>query len=297
MTEFRFALGSAPSRSVGGVFPTLGLCLGIDPVAASVHGFETALAAHERVLEALVERQVCCPLKPNLAFFLRHGSRGVALLEAFCLRWQNKMPVLLDAKFGEIANTLDAYLDFAFQTLGAQSLTLNPFLGEGTIHQAAVKCLQATAGMGRIYVLCATSQHSVSALTTLQDARAIIAACANVRSELLKSCPQGAEPLGLVIGANRTDVLGLGELTDSGLPVLSPGLGAQGADWSAARRAAEPLRVLFPQSRSLFGAGSTPTAQSLARIDAFLTEMASLYPDAEVHALPASVTDGRKNPL
>lgn len=313
MTESRNGVGPAPTVSIQGDFPTRGVCLGIDPVAGqptsrpgesprgsnalsadSLNGFEQALDAHERVLKALFARQIVCSLKPNLAFFLRYGSAGLRLLEGFCQRWREKMPVLLDAKFGEISNTLDAYLDFAFQTLGVKALTLNPFLGEDTIRQAAEKCLSATTGTGRIYVLCSTSQHSASALAALQEPRAIIRACVGVRTALRSAFPACADPLGLVIGANRADTLALPELAAADFPLLCPGLGAQGADWASARKAAAQLRVLFPQSRSFFGGGHEPAADSLARIEAFQGELASLYPD--FLAIEPQSADGRRNP-
>lgn len=301
-----------PVVPLPGHFPTHGLCLGIDPMAVpasndqtttsqqcaslpagSFESFEGALDAHERVLNALHARHLVCSLKPNLAFFLRYGSVGLIRLEGFCKRWRTRMPILLDAKFGEISSTLDAYLDFAFNTLEVKAVTLNPFLGENTIRQAAERCLSATSGSGRVYVLCATSQHSASGLAGLQDARAIIAACVEVRSALRSAFPSCADPLGLVIGANRTDALTLPELAAADLPVLSPGLGAQGADWASARQAAAPLRVLFPQSRSLFDGGHLPTADSLTRIEAFQGELASLYPD--VLAIEPLSRSGRRN--
>lgn len=268
-----------PSGSCATVFPCAGICLGIDP---DVDDFDPGSTSQRRVFESRVENHArmleACPrafpIKPNLAFFLRFGSWGLGLLESFCTRVGGEHPVLLDAKFNEISLSLECYLDFAFGTLRAQAITLNPFLGEKTIAQAVEACQQATGGFGRVYVLCATSQWGES-LAKLQDASAIIEAVALLGRSLGPS--QEHSPLGLVVGAARHDVLDRPDLRASGLPLLCPGLGPQGADWAeaAARlHSSSSNSLLYPLSRYIFDGGRHSADQALGRLQSALDRLA-----------------------
>ena len=263
-------------------FPSSGICLGIDPVVADFDGashsarleFEAKLERHCRVIEQLDHRHA---LKPNLGFFLRLGSWGISLLEGFCHRFSGTHAILLDGKFGEISTTLEAYLDFAFGVLHAQSITINPFLGEQSIRQSLIACNESTAGFGRIYVLCSTSQHGsyetnpqarYRGLGSLQAAEEIIQAVRNLHIEF--GNPQEHSPIGLVVGAGRVDIFQRPDLQESKLPLLCPGLGAQGASFEGAARLSErlgfPNPCLFPLSRYIFDGGNFSTEQSLERI-------------------------------
>jgi orotidine 5'-phosphate decarboxylase subfamily 2 len=269
------------------VFPCSGVCLGIDPVVDDFEAnspsvrrsFELRLENHVRVLESC-DRHFA--VKPNLAFFLRFGSWGIGLLESFCARVKKDFPILVDGKFGEIDNSLQGYLDFAFGTLGAQAVTINPFLGESTIRTALASCLEFTGGFGRVYVLCATSQFGSSesdgkpGLGRLQDAAAIIGACSALEEAF--GMAQEHCPLGLVIGAGRSETLSRPDLIASGLPILAPGLGAQGASWDDARTVLHRRSVgtsvggsvgndcLFPLSRFIFDGGRNSPELALQKI-------------------------------
>jgi orotidine 5'-phosphate decarboxylase subfamily 2 len=268
------------AQDIATVFPCAGICLGIDPVVDDFdplspslrRQFESRLESHARVLETC-DRPLS--IKPNLAFFLRFGSWGIGLLETFCARFRQTHPVLLDAKFSEISNSLQGYLDFAFGALGVQAITLNPFLGERTIRQALGSCIEHTAGFGRVYVLCATSE-SGTALAGLQDPAMIIAAVQDIKKSIGPS--QEHCPVGLVIGAARKDVLARSDLIASGLPLLCPGLGAQGADWGQARELLHSCSgnsALFPLSRYIFEGGRLAPEQALERLALALQHLAT----------------------
>lgn len=267
----------------GSVFPSAGICLGIDPTVNEGSGrssarflFEESLQAHLRVLEQL---KVPYALKPNVAYFLRFGSWGIGRLEEFCDNVRSRFPILIDGKFGEISTSLEAYLDFVFGHLGAQAVTLNPFMGERVITLGLEKCMSATGGKGRIYVLCATSESGGTegnGLGALQDVERIARVCAEIAKDSAESCALGSvPPVGLVIGANREDVFASSMVRTAQLPLLCPGLGAQGANWEVAKRQLQAsegrAQCLFPLSRYVFGGGRTPLEESLRRV-------------AEVHA-------------
>ena len=67
--------------------------------------------------------------KPNLGFYLAHGIDGLSLLEDTVARLPAGRPVILDAKFGDIGATSEAYAQFCFGALGVGAVTLNPYLG------------------------------------------------------------------------------------------------------------------------------------------------------------------------
>lgn len=289
------------------------LCLGIDP-AGTDDGpeglrFEDSLDRHVTFLRSLSAPSASSSLsnprpgarlpslKPNLAFFLRHGSRGIQALESFVADFRDAHSVVLDGKFGEIGNTLSAYLDFTFKTLGAHCVTINPFLGEHTLEQAFEACATHAGARGRVYVLCATSERPQKELSFLAShPESIIEACLRARERVFGPSGENehARLAGVVVGANREDVLFSPALVESGLSVLSPGLGAQGASfdvvargWASARArdGARCNELTFPLSRGVFGGGALPAA-----------EVARRYQDIAAHfQLPTSA--GRNEPM
>lgn len=247
----------------------LQLCLGIDPHPQSetFESFQNALQNHTALLKKIDQRLPGrLKLKPNLSFFLRFGSQGLMLLEQLCSDYRDQFDIIVDAKFNEISNSLAAQLDFVFEKLGAAGVTINPFLGERTIEDALDKAVKKNGARARVYVLCATSEFSKGPLAHLQQhPERVVEACIEVRERVLgKNCPHA---LGLVVGANRTDVLLSNVLTQSGLSVLCPGLGAQGAgEEIVARLAATSLKneYSFPVSRGIFKGGTNSAEQSLS---------------------------------
>ncbi len=261
------------------LFPLQGLCLGIDPspqnqglssasAALSKELFSELLEQHCLCLNELLQRGLRPPLKPNLGFFLRFGSWGLQRLEEFCETYRGHFPLLLDAKFGEISKTLAAYLDFAFSTLRVDALTLNPFLGESSIEQAVRHCLESTDGKGRVFVLCATSQFGEGPLRELQAFAPIVSACRTITQQLqAEGLTPSSQPLGLVVGANRTDVLNSEALRESNIPLLCPGLGPQGASFAVANEFSQRLPCLFPLSRHIFAGGQNSVEEALSNIE------------------------------
>lgn len=249
----------------------LSLCIGIDPQPAtsSFQSFSDAVAMHVSFLRHM-HIDTRPKLKPNLSFFLRFGSQGIALLERFCTDHRDRFDIIIDAKFNEISNSLQAQLDFVFKHLGASGITINPYLGERTIELALSNAVQAVGLRARVYVLCATSEFSTTTLAYLQQPGRILESCVEVRTKVVGQ--EYPDSLGVVIGANRQDVLLSSELQKSGCAVLSPGLGAQGASNTvvAALRAQSngqscANEFVFPVSRAIFQGGQASVEDALNR--------------------------------
>jgi orotidine 5'-phosphate decarboxylase subfamily 2 len=116
------------------------LCVGLDPHVSDLPK-PTPAAALDFCLN-IVEQTApyAAAFKPNAAFFEVFGSRGWSALKKLIhtistssYNRGSRIPVILDAKRGDIASTADAYAESAFRKLGANAITLNPYLGKDSI--------------------------------------------------------------------------------------------------------------------------------------------------------------------
>jgi orotidine-5'-phosphate decarboxylase len=245
------------------------LCVGIDPhpsllAAWGLPDDVTGLRRFsETVVEALAGRVAA--VKPQSAFFERHASMGVAVLESTIrqLRQAGTL-VILDAKRGDMRSTAaayaDAYLDPA-SPLAADALTVSPYLGFGSLRPMVESALGANAGL---FVLARTSNPEGAELQ-----RAVTASGRTVAQTIVEAIAQvnaGVEPmgdLGAVVGATiGTDVAEPPlDLVGMRGPILAPGLGAQGGrpeDLPAVFGAALPM-VLGAYSREVLASGPAVT--------------------------------------
>ncbi len=246
------------------------VCVGIDPHPGLLAAWGLADDAEGlrrfalTVVEALVGRVAA--VKPQSAFFERHGSRGVAVLEEVLAAVRGEATqVVLDAKRGDIGSTMSGYSD-AYLAAGAplacDALTVSPYLGVGALTPA----VRAASASGRgLFVLALTSNPEGPAVqhATAADGEAVAAGVARQVAELnaraLEAVPAPLGPFGLVVGATVGDAvrrLGIDLAAVRG-PLLAPGVGAQGAGaaeladvFGAARRG-----VLASTSRAVLDAG------------------------------------------
>lgn len=274
------------------------LCVGIDPHASLLAAWglsDDVDGLREfslRVVDALGGRVAA--FKPQSAFFERHGSRGLAVLEEVIAAAGASGPggtggtgstgtlTIVDAKRGDIGSTMGAYAE-AFladgSPLAGDALTVSPYLGFGSL-QPAVE-LAAATGRG-LFVLCLTSnkegfevQHARAGGAEAVPGEAVggtageavggtVAALMAARAAVLNA---GAEPMGsvgLVVGATIGDAVRTTgtDLAAVNGPLLAPGVGAQGAGerelattFGAARH-----NVLASSSRAVLAAGPDPDA-------------------------------------
>ena len=201
------------------------------------------------------EEHVCC-YKPNSAFWEQYGPDGwSALLE---LRdAAPETPFLLDAKRGDMDNTMRAYARAVFSTLAMDAATVNPYLGADSLEEFA-----AYQDRG-VYVLCRTSNPGASDLQHLDAGGKPIYRHVVALAERLNA----RENIGLVVGATApAQVAEIRRVTD--LPFLVPGVGAQGGDVEASVRAAwngDPASCLVAASRSVIFADSPARAAAALR--------------------------------
>lgn len=246
------------------------LCVGIDPHTSLLDawGLPDDASGLRRfavtVLEA-VGGQVAA-VKPQAAFFERHGSAGVAVLEeVVAVGRESGTLVIVDAKRGDIGSTMGAYADAFLRDgspLAGDALTVSPYLGFGSLDPAVDLALSSGRGL---FVLCLTSNKEGR---EVQHARtedgATVAAVVAARAAALNA---GAVPMGsvgLVVGATvgdaaaRTGV----DLAAVNGPLLAPGVGAQGAGPRELAQVFGSARgqVLASSSRGVLVAGPSVAA-------------------------------------
>ncbi|MEY2988411.1 MAG: hypothetical protein RJB13_1932 [Pseudomonadota bacterium] len=259
------------------------LCLGIDPMPKNglKNDWLECYENHIDMYEMLEQKPAW--VKLNLAFFLRWGRVGIDKLEHACEILSTQSCVLLDGKFGEIGNSLNQYLDFVFDHLKADGVTINPFMGEHTIGSALQKGLSQRGERARVFVLGATSEFPQHKLANLQHSYSAIAeACTDAHMQL---DPSGglASHIGLVVGANRTDALNHSTIHTSRLPLLMPGIGAQGTTLAQALERTRLIEseIIFPVSRSVCEGGNLKPIEMQSRWIQLQSELDQLTASAE----------------
>jgi orotidine-5'-phosphate decarboxylase len=236
------------------------VCVGVDPHPGLLRdwGLDDDAAGLDRFAMTAVEAlagQVPM-LKPQSAFFERHGSAGVAVLERLVARAREAgCLVLLDVKRGDIGSTVqayaDAYLDPA-SPLAADAVTASPFLGFGSLDPM----LDTAHEHGRgVFVLALTSNAEGPQVQRARgaDGRTVAGSVlAQIAERNLGAEPMGS--VGAVVGATIGQTSE--DLAVNG-PLLVPGLGAQGGTAADVRRIfAGVLDTVVPTtSREVLAAG------------------------------------------
>lgn len=258
------------------------LCVGVDPhpslladwgLTDDADGLERfalgcaeALAGHVAVV------------KPQSAFFERHGSAGIAVLERVLAAFaEGPTLTLLDVKRGDIGSTMDGYADAYLGVgapLAADAITLSPYLGLGAL-TSAIRTGE-DAGRG-VFVLARTSNPEGAEVQLADWAGRCVA---QTVVDGVSALNEGVAPLGgagVVVGATADHGLDLGRLNG---PVLAPGLGTQGAAPAdvAARFVGVEGLVLPTASRSVLRAGPDPAAVRAAAVALAEELAAALHP-------------------
>ena len=265
------------------------LCVGIDPHPNLLEqwGLEDSAEGLAAFTEAVYEG--CAPfaaaLKPQVALFERHGSAGLAVLEAlFARAATDGVLIVADAKRGDIGSTMKAYADAwlgSSSPLGTDSVTLSPYLGFESLRPALDLAAQNDRGT---FVLALTSNpegksvqhvgasesgHSGEAEGYSGEAGGAVAKriIAAATAENASRQWEQMGPCGLVVGATVGQALvDLGiDLSVFNGPILSPGYGAQGASAADLYRvfAGVESQVLVNSSRGVLAAG--PSVEGLAQ--------------------------------
>lgn len=242
------------------------LCVGLDPdprrlPAAVSRDADPVFAFCAALIEATAD--LVCAYKPNSAFFEALGAHGYETLRRVMAAVPAHIPVILDAKRGDIGSTAEAYARAAFDLLDADAVTLNPYLGGD-----ALAPFLRYPDRGCI-LLCKTSNPGSADLQDLllADGRPLYMHVAQrARDEW-----NAHGNVGLVVGATHPAVLRDVRALCPTMPLLVPGVGAQGGDVIAAVQAAVDAagdNVIINASRSIMYASSGSDFAEAARVEA-----------------------------
>jgi orotidine-5'-phosphate decarboxylase len=219
----RLAARTAATRSV--------LCVGVDPDPAALPvGLRPTLQGVEAFARLIVEASLpyAAAVKPNLAFFEAHGSAGVAALERLRAMVPDDVPFVVDAKRGDIGSTAARQAVALYDVLGADAVTVNPYLGAEAIAPLIERADRFA------YVLCRTSNPGAGELQGLEVAPDTAAGhpaeplWARVARLATAWGPGGT--VGLVVGATAPSEMASIRAVAPGLAFLVPGVGAQGGE-------------------------------------------------------------------
>jgi orotidine-5'-phosphate decarboxylase len=200
-----------------------------DPAALPV-GLRPTLQGVEAFARLIVEASLpyAAAVKPNLAFFEAYGSAGVAALERLRALVPDDVPFVVDAKRGDIGSTAARQAVALYDVLGADAVTVNPYLGAEAIAPLIER------GDRFAYVLCRTSNPGAGELQGLEVASDTAAGhpaeppWARVARLTAAWGPGGT--VGLVVGATAPSEMASIRAVAPGLAFLVPGVGAQGGE-------------------------------------------------------------------
>jgi orotidine-5'-phosphate decarboxylase len=242
------------------------LCVGLDPDARKLPTAVRAAADPTYAFcMAIVEAtaDLVCAYKPNIAFFEALGPAGIETLRRLIADMPRDVPVILDAKRGDMGSTAEAYAEAVFDRLGADAVTLNPYLGSDSL---APFLRRADKGC---IVVCKTSNPGSTELQELE-----LASGGPLYLEVARRARDHWNSngnVGLVVGATYPGVLTQVRELCPELPLLVPGVGAQGGELAAATRASVDRygeRTIISASRSILYASNGAEFADAARQEA-----------------------------
>lgn len=220
------------------------LCVGLDPDPSRIAG---DVASFNRAIIDATSDLVCC-YKPNIAFYEALGQAGYDALRATIAAVPRDVPILLDAKRGDVDSTAERYATAVFDVLGADAVTVSPYLGRD-----ALEPFFRYREKG-IFVLCRNSNPGASDIQDLEVAGVNGAEPLYLRVAALADEWNGSGTVGLVVGATYPQQLERVRTRCPRLPILVPGVGAQGGALEESVRAADngsPTGFLVNASRGV----------------------------------------------
>jgi orotidine-5'-phosphate decarboxylase len=242
------------------------LCVGFDPdpkrLPQSLQGKPEGIFEFCREI-ADATADLVCAFKPQFAYFA--SQRAEAQLEKLISYLKDKyphIPVILDSKRGDIGSTADHYALEAFERYGADAVTVNPYMGFDTIEPYLKH-----AGKG-VIVLCRTSNPDGSDLQFLNinSGEPLYLHVAKLASQKWNSSGQ----ISLVVGATFPEEIAKVRAIVGDMPLLIPGIGAQGGDIDATVKAgcitgAPGTGMIINSSRAILYASSGSDFAKAAR--------------------------------
>ena len=239
------------------------LCVGLDPdparFPAHLKGRPDAIFEFCKAIVDATADLVCC-FKPQIAYFAAHRAEDqLEALIAHIHAVHPDTPVILDAKRGDIGSTAEQYAIEAFERFKADAITVNPYMGRDSVDPYL-----AYPDKG-VILLCRTSNPGGSDLQFLDvNGEKLYERVARLAASEWNSTGQ----IGLVVGATFPAEIARVRAIVGDMPLLVPGIGAQGGDVEAtvkAGKTAETTGLMINSSRAILYAGKDDGFAAAAR--------------------------------
>ena len=259
------------------------LCVGLDPHISDLDS-PTAASALKFCLNLIKQTaRYASAFKPNAAFFEIFGAEGWTVLKQIVEsvkeeshKQGSRIPVILDAKRGDISSTAEAYAQSAFESLGVDCITLSPYLGKDSVDPfiknsekgVFILCKTSNPGSGDIQDLMIRKEErgkngeSLSSFLFLYEHVAKLAQTWNEKNNV-----------GIVVGATHLEAMKKIRTAAPDMWFLAPGIGAQGGDLESVMKVGlrkDGKGLLIPISRAISRANNPAKAAADVR-DAMLS--------------------------
>jgi len=235
------------------------LCVGLDPEPDRFPAHLRSMPVAQAVVhfcQAIIEATApyVCAYKPNLAFFEVLGPEGMYVFQEVLRAIPAPVPIIADAKRGDLGNTARNYAAALFDVYGCDAVTVNPYLGYDSV--APFLAYQQKG----VLLLCRTSNPSAHDFQDLpvQGEKGHVRPLYEVVARRVQSWNEAGN-CGLVVGATYPQELRAIRALCPNMLILIPGVGVQGGDLEASVIAgvdAMDEKAIIAVSRSVLYAGS-----------------------------------------
>ena len=255
------------------------LCVGLDPDPELMPGKITVSEFNREIIDATSD--LVCAYKPNLAFYEALGFEGLDALERTIEHIPANIPVIGDAKRGDIGNTAKAYARAIFDNLNFDAATVNPYLGSDSVEPfiqykdkgVFILCRTSNAGAVDFQSLRCEFLPALEAERSYRPLFEIVALKArqwNIHGNI-----------GLVVGATYPEELNLIRTSHPSMPLLIPGIGAQGGDLASVVRYgvdSQGEKAIINSSRQIiYASRGKDFAEAARRVASELREQINYY--------------------
>ena len=236
------------------------VCVGLDTSLELIPSGISVLEFNKAIIDATAD--LVCAYKPNLAFYEVQGEKGLETLHNTVMYIPKNIPVIGDAKRGDIGNTSAAYAKSLFEYFGFDAVTVSPFLGFDSI-EPFLKYKEKG-----VIIICRTSNKGAA------DFQSLLCQYQGKSRPLYEIVAMKASQwntnhnIGLVVGATYPEELKNIRQAYPDIPILIPGVGAQGGDLELAVHYgidAHNRGIIINSSRGIIYAGNGADFADAAR--------------------------------
>jgi len=204
------------------------LCIGLDTDPDRIPENINVFEFNREIIEAT--KDLVCAYKPNLGFYEAQGIEGLQALKRTVDYIPDTIPVIADAKRGDIGNTAKGYAKAIFELYKFDAVTVNPYLGLD-----AIEPFTSYTDKG-VFILCRTSNPGAVDFQSLEcesiDGKRPLYEIVAIRASELNTNGN----VGLVVGATYPEEMKVIRRLQPDMPLLIPGIGAQGGDLESTLR-------------------------------------------------------------